>query len=53
MRFGGAAASRLGGWLAGLWAGALLAIALLAAPAAFAVLPAADAGRVVARLFAR
>ena len=53
MRFGGAAASRLGGWLAGLWAGALLAIALLAAPAAFAVLPAADAGRVVARIFAR
>ena len=39
-------------WLAGLWAGALLCIALLAAPAAFAVLPAADAGRVAGRMFA-
>lgn len=38
--------------LAGLWAGALLTIGGLAAPAAFAVLPPADAGRVVARLFA-
>ena len=53
MRLDTAAATRFGGWLAGLWAGALLAIALLAAPAAFAVLPAADAGRVVARIFAR
>ena len=53
MRFDTAAATRFGGWLAGLWAGALLAIALLAAPAAFAALPAADAGRVVARIFAR
>lgn len=34
------------------WCGALLAIALIAAPAAFAALPRADAGRVVARLFA-
>lgn len=39
--------------LAGLWAGALLCIAGLAAPAAFAALPAAEAGRVVARVFAR
>jgi Domain of unknown function (DUF4149) len=38
--------------LAGLWAGLLLAIAAIAAPAAFAVLPAAEAGRVVGRLFA-
>ena len=53
MRLDTAAATRFGGWLAGLWAGALLAIALLAAPAAFAALPAADAGRVVARIFAR
>ena len=53
MRFDTAAASRFGGWVAGLWAGALLAIALLAAPAAFAVLPAADAGRVVGRILAR
>jgi hypothetical protein len=35
-----------------LWLGALLAIALLAAPAAFSTLGSADAGRVVARLFA-
>jgi Domain of unknown function (DUF4149) len=40
-------------WLVGLWAGALLCIALLAAPAAFAVLQRADAGRVVGRLFAQ
>ena len=39
--------------LAGLWAGVLLAIAAFAAPAAFAALPAAEAGRVVGRLFAR
>ena len=40
-------------WLAGLWAGALLCIALLAAPAAFAVLPSGDAGRVAGRMFAQ
>ncbi|KNZ33947.1 MAG: hypothetical protein AD742_03895 [Methylibium sp. NZG] len=40
-------------WLAGLWAGALLCIAFLAAPAAFAVLASADAGRLVGRLFAQ
>jgi hypothetical protein len=38
--------------LPALWAGLLLTIALVAAPSAFAVLPQADAGRVVARLFA-
>jgi hypothetical protein len=37
--------------LPALWAGVLLAVALLAAPAAFATLAPADAGRVVGRLF--
>ena len=40
-------------WLAGLWAGALLCIALLAAPATFATLAPSDAGRVVGRMFAQ
>ena len=43
-------------WAAGLaagWAGGLLCIAALAAPAAFAVLPKLDAGRMVGRLFAQ
>lgn len=44
---------RLGAWLAGLWAGMLLCIALIATPAPFATLAAADAGRVVARIFAQ
>lgn len=35
-----------------LWAGLLLGIACIAAPAAFAVLTPAEAGRVVGRLFA-
>ena len=39
--------------IAAAWLGLLLAIALLAAPAAFATLPSADAGRVVDRLFAQ
>jgi hypothetical protein len=39
--------------LPGLWAGLLLCIAALAAPAAFAVLPTADAGRVVGHVFVR
>ncbi len=43
---------RLRGWLAGLWAGALLAIALIAAPAAFAQIERAQAGRVASQLFA-
>ena len=46
------AVSRLRRLLPALWAGLLLAIALVAAPSAFAVLPVHDAGRVVARLFA-
>ena len=44
---------RLGAWLAGLWAGVLLCIAFIATPAPFAVLAKADAGRVVARIFAQ
>ena len=38
--------------LPGLWAGALLCVALLATPAPFALLPQAEAGRVVARMLA-
>jgi hypothetical protein len=38
--------------VAGLWGGVLLAIALLATPAAFATLARADAGRVAGRIFA-
>ncbi|MBQ0961404.1 DUF4149 domain-containing protein [Ideonella sp. 4Y11] len=37
----------------GLWAGVLLCIALIATPAPFATLVQADAGRVVARIFAQ
>ena len=44
---------RLAAWLAGLWAGVLLGIGALAAPSAFATLTAADAGRLVNRLFAQ
>ena len=44
-------AGRLARLLPGLWAGLLLAIAVVAAPAAFAALPPADAGRVVSRMF--
>ncbi|MBC7735133.1 MAG: DUF4149 domain-containing protein [Bacteriovorax sp.] len=39
--------------LAGLWAGVLACIGALAAPAAFAVLPSTDAGRVVGRMLAQ
>ena len=42
--------ARLSAVLAGLWAGALLCIAALAAPAAFATLASADAGRFVGRI---
>ncbi len=38
--------------LPGLWAGLLLCIALIATPAVFALLPRADAGTVVSRIFA-
>lgn len=43
---------RLRALLPALWLGALLAVALIAAPAAFASLGTVDAGRFVARLFA-
>jgi Domain of unknown function (DUF4149) len=46
-----AMASRFAALLAGLWAGVLLGIAAIAAPSAFATLPAGDAGRVVSRVF--
>jgi hypothetical protein len=36
--------------LAGLWAGGLLAVALIATPAAFVTLPAAEAGRIAGRV---
>lgn len=39
--------------LPAMWAGVLLCIALMAAPMLFATLAAADAGRVVGRLFAQ
>jgi hypothetical protein len=39
--------------LPGLWAGALLCIALIATPAPFATLTTQDAGRVVGRIFAQ
>jgi hypothetical protein len=48
----GAVPTRVAALLAGLWAGLLLCIGALAAPAAFAVLAPADAGRLVGRLFA-
>lgn len=44
---------RLAAWLAGLWAGSMAGIGLIAAPALFAVLPRADAGRVASQLFER
>ena len=44
--------TRLRAMIAGLWAGLLLAVALIATPAPFATLPTADAGRVVARVLA-
>jgi len=46
-------ATRVAAVLAGLWAGVLLTIALIAAPAGFAALAAADAGRVAGRMFAQ
>jgi len=41
---------RLAALLAGLWAGVLAALAGIATPAAFALLPRADAGRVAGRM---
>jgi Domain of unknown function (DUF4149) len=45
------AAGRFAAVIAGLWAGTLLCIAALGAPAAFALLTRPDAGRFVNRLF--
>jgi hypothetical protein len=42
---------RIARLLPALWAGVLLCVALLAAPATFAMLDQADAGRVVGRMF--
>ena len=39
------------GWLAGLWAGEIVCVGGLAAPAAFATLARPDAGRFVGRVF--
>ena len=44
-------AGRFAALIAGLWAGILLCIGVIAAPAAFAVLARPDAGRFVNRLF--
>jgi len=38
-------------WLAGAWAGLVAGVGFVAAPALFAMLPRADAGRVAAHLF--
>jgi len=43
---------RWGAFVAALWAGVLMCIALIAAPAPFASLAPADAGRVAGRMFA-
>lgn len=45
-------ARRVAGVLAGMWAGVLAGIAILAAPSAFAVLQRSVAGAVVGRIFA-
>lgn len=45
--------SRVAAWLAGLWAGGLLVIGGMAAPAAFAVTTPEVAGRIAGRLFAQ
>ena len=47
-----AAADRIAAVLAGLWGGVILAIGAIGAPAAFATVPAHDAGRAVGRMLA-
>jgi len=44
---------RFASGLSGVWAGGLLAIGFIAAPAAFAMLPSAQAGAVVGRMFSQ
>lgn len=46
-------ARRLAALLAAAWAGLLIGVAALATPAPFALLPVAEAGRVVARVLAQ
>jgi len=46
-------AQRVRRLLPGLWAGLLIGVAAIVAPTCFAVLPSADAGRVLARIFAQ
>ncbi len=43
---------RAAAWLAGVWAGLVAGVGVVAAPVVFATLPRGDAGRVAARLFA-
>ena len=42
---------RAGAWLAGVWAGAMVGVGGIAAPALFQLLPRAEAGRIAGRLF--
>ena len=51
MRLAGRLSERCSALIAGLWAGILLCIGAIAAPAAFAMLARPDAGRFVSRLF--
>jgi hypothetical protein len=46
-----ASLGRLGGWLAGVWAGLMAGVGVVAAPVLFTALPRAEAGRVAASLF--
>ena len=45
--------TRLAAWLTGLWAGLLLGIALIGAPAGFASTTTETAGRIAGRMFAQ
>lgn len=45
--------TRLAAWLSGLWTGVLLGVALIGAPAGFATVPTAAAGRIAGRMFAQ
>ncbi len=46
-------ARRIAAWLSGLWAGLLVAIGAIAAPAAFAITLPETAGRIAGRMFAQ
>jgi hypothetical protein len=45
--------TRLAAWLSGLWAGVLLGVGLIGAPAGFATVATDAAGRVAGRMFAQ